>query len=432
MGTVTPSAIHVASINAGYPGKDIFSDFSLEIAPGSLIGLLGPNGAGKTTLLRCITGRCKPSRGEVRLFGGNAATLSPAERARLVAVVPQELEMPLPFTVEETVRVGRTAALSRWSAPSRHDHDVVDRAMTYTDVAEFRNRRFAELSGGEKQRVLVALALAQESRAILMDEATSHLDFNHRIELMQLVERLNREQGVTVLLTSHDINLAAEFCRRLVLLDAGKIHVDGSPTQVLTVENLRRVYRCHVRVQTDPATGTPTVLPAPRLGPGSSGHGITVHVIAGGGCGEAVIRHLVLSDYTVTAGVLNRGDSDALAVSALGVKSVCERPFSPIDPTTLEEARQLAANAHAVIVSAVPFGPGNVANLAIAEDALRAGRTVLLAAGIGTRDYTPDHQAVTRFAALLENGAILCQTNADLFDNLPAGNNAPASRSSEH
>jgi iron complex transport system ATP-binding protein len=415
---MTP-AIQISGVSAGYPGKEIFSDFSLDVASGAMVGLLGPNGAGKTTLLRCITGRCRPSRGEVRLFGNSVAQLDPATRASLVAVVPQELEMPLPFTVEETVRIGRTAALSRWSAPSRQDDEAVDRAMTYTDVAEFRARRFAELSGGEKQRVLVALALAQESRLILMDEATSHLDFNHRIELMQLMERLNREQEVTVLLTSHDLNLVSEFCPRLVLLDGGRVHADGSPRDVLTVDNLRRVYRCNVRIQSDSATGSLTVLPAPRLTSGRSGRGVRIHVIAGGGCGEAIVRHLVLCDYSVTAGVLNRGDSDALAAAALGVKAVYERPFSPIDQATLAEARRMATDADAVVVTPVPFGPGNVSNLAIAEDAIERKRPVFVIAGVENRDYTPDRQAIHRVNAMVARGAIVCQTNTDIFDRLP-------------
>lgn len=417
MGTVVP-AIEVTSITAGYRGKSVFKGFSVQVQPGCMLGLLGPNGAGKTTLLRCITGRCRPSQGNVRLFGEPVSGMPPDRRARLVAVVPQELDMPMPFTVEETVRIGRTAVLPRWAAPARADEEAVERAMAYTDVVDFRDRRFAELSGGEKQRVLVALALAQESRIILMDEATSHLDFNHRIELMQLVERLNREQGATVVLTSHDINMAAEFCQRLVLLDGGAVHGDGRPADVLTVESLRRVYRCNVRIQPDTATGSLTVLPAPRLARDNAGAGVRVHVIAGGGCGEAVMRHLVLCGHAVSAGVLNRGDSDAVAASALGVKTVVERPFSPIDPATLGEARHMASDASAVVVTAVPFGTGNVQNLAIAEDALGKGRRVYVIAGVEGRDYTPDRQAVRRVSELVAHGAVLCQTETDMFDNL--------------
>jgi iron complex transport system ATP-binding protein len=426
MGTLVP-AVQVASVSAGYSGKEVFSGFSIEAAAGEMIGLLGPNGAGKTTLLRCITGRCRPARGEVRLFGQPVAAMDPASRARAVAVVPQELDMPLPFTVEETVRIGRTAVLPRWSGPSRRDDEAVERAMAYTDVADFRGRRFSELSGGEKQRVLVALALAQESRIVLMDEATSHLDFNHRIELMQLVERLNREHGVTVLLTSHDINLAAEFCQRLVLLDGGKVYADGRPAEVLTAGNLRHVYRCHVRIQSDPATGSLTVLPAPRLTGRESGRGARVHVIAGGGCGEAVIRHLVLCGYAVSAGVLNRGDSDAIAAAALGAATVLERPFSPIEETTLAEAKRLASDAVTVVLSAVPFGTGNVPNLTLAEDAIASGRRVLIVSGVENRDYTPDRQAARRVAELVARGALLCQTETDIFDHIPAGSQ-PTSR----
>ena len=420
MERVTP-AIACSDLTAGYGGTPVLQGVTVTVEAGGMTGVLGPNGAGKTTLLRCLTGLCRPARGDVKLFGEDAAALPAEARARLVAVVPQELEMPLPFTVEETVRVGRTAHLGRWGRPTARDEEAVERAMAYTDVAEFRHRRFSELSGGEKQRVLIALAVAQESRILMMDEATSHLDFDHRVEIMQLVERLNREHGTTVLLTSHDLNLAAEYCSRLLLLDKGRLIADGTAREVLTPETLRRAFRCDVRIQSDPATGSVTVVPARRLSSGRSGRGIRVHVIAGGGCGEVVLRQLALCEYAVSAGVLNRGDRDAEAAQALGIAAALEKPFSPVGADALADAGRMSADARALILCDVPFGPGNVANLDLAETALRRGAAVLVMEGIQARDYTPTREAVRRVEALLGNGATLYRSVADLLDLLPGG-----------
>ena len=399
------TAIEFASVSAGYPGNPVLRDLSFRVAEGELAGILGPNGAGKTTLFRVLTGLLPAAAGAVRLFGRDIATVPPAERARLVGVVPQEFDTPMAFTVEEIVMIGRTASLSRWAAPSDRDRRLVERAMVQTDVADMKHRLLGELSGGEKQRAVVAMALAREPRIILMDEATSHLDMNHRLEIMEIVERLNRDEGVTVLLISHDLNLTADFCRRLLLLDGGRIAADGPPAEVLTEERLRPVYHCDVRVQRDARDGTISVIPARRLAPPRSGRGIRLHVIAGGGCGEELLRRLSLCGYDVSCGVLNEQDSDTETAAALEMKIAAEKPFSPVSAAALDAARRLASDAAAVIVSAVPFGPGNVANLALAEEALSRGRPVFLFAGAGGRDYTPNREAASRVAALVAGGA---------------------------
>ncbi|MBM4143140.1 MAG: ABC transporter ATP-binding protein [Lentisphaerae bacterium] len=265
---MTP-AIDIAGLTAGYGGAPVLRDLTVSVPEGEIAAVLGPNGAGKTTLLRCITGRCRASAGAVRLFGSPAARLSAPQRARTVAVVPQEVETPMAFTVEEIVTIGRSAALSRWRPPAKRDRAIVAQSMNSADVYAMRGRPYAELSGGEKQRVVIAMALAQQPRIILLDEATSHLDMNHRLDIMELIARLNREHKVTVVMVSHDINLAAAFCRRVVLLDGGRLAAQGLPSDVLTPDTLQAVYRCNVRVRTDPEDGSLTVTPARRTTQGA-------------------------------------------------------------------------------------------------------------------------------------------------------------------
>jgi len=255
------TAVVLSGVSAGYRDRPVIADLSLGITAGERVAFLGPNGAGKSTLLRLITGLLPATAGSVRLFGCDLRQLEAAERTRLVSVVPQELDVAMPFTVEELVTMGRAATLGRWQRPGAADRLIVEQAMAYTDTLALRDRVFQEMSGGERQRVAIALALAAEPRLILLDEPTSHLDMNHRLEVAQLIERLNRERGVAVAMAGHDLNLAAEFFPRLVLLDNGRVAADGPPDEVLRPDVLRAVYHCDVSVQRDPASGALRVFP---------------------------------------------------------------------------------------------------------------------------------------------------------------------------
>ncbi len=416
---MTP-AIQLTQITAKYRERPVLQDLSLTIDPGEMVGILGPNGAGKSTLFNIVSGLLTPSSGTVKLFNADLRRMPPRDRAMAIAVVPQELNIPVPYTVGEIVMMGRTASIGRFSSPTAEDRQAVEKAMVYTDVSDIRDRPLNELSGGERQRAIVAMVLAQGPRIILMDEATSHLDINHRLEIMQLVERLNREEGVTVLIISHDLQMAAEFSRRLIVLHHGQIVADGAPRSVLTEETLRQVYNCDVRVCQDPQSGGLSILAAPRLPAAETGKGIRIHVLAGGGCGEAILRRLALCGYALSCGVVNRGDMDAEVGSVLGVQLVLEQPFSPINREVLQTAQDLASKADAVILTPIPFGTGNLANLEILESALAAGKPVFIASGIGKRDYTPTHQAEQRIEKLLAQGAKPYRDVAELLTLLPA------------
>ncbi len=258
-------AVELKEITYAYDGADVLEGVSLEVEQGEFLGIIGPNGSGKTTLLRVISKTITPRKGRCFLEGRDVRRLSQRECARLVAVVPQESELAFPYTVEQVVLMGRYAHGRGWGMDSGRDRKVAQEVMAFTDVTDFAERLILELSGGEKQRVIIARALAQEPRILLLDEATSFLDIRHQVEIYELARRLNRERGLTIISVEHNLNLASEYARRLALLDRGRICEVGSPGEVITEDNLRTVFKSEMYLGENPRSGRPFVLPG-RIG----------------------------------------------------------------------------------------------------------------------------------------------------------------------
>src|SRR5262249_55317191 len=230
-----------------------------EIAPGEIVGVIGPNSSGKTTLIRLLTRVLEPASGEISLEGAPVRSLSRTELARRVAVVPQGILPEFPFTVGELVLMGRYPHDPRRYFESPRDRAVAREAMEATSVLELADMPLEHLSGGERQRAVIARALAQEPRLLVLDEPTAHLDLRYQVEAAALLRRLNRGRGMTVLLVSHDLNLAAEVCDRLLLLNGGQPTVIGPPDVVLDEALLASVFGCAVVVDKNDATGRPIV-----------------------------------------------------------------------------------------------------------------------------------------------------------------------------
>ena len=241
------------NISFAYAGAPTLADVDFALGCGALRALLGPNGSGKTTLLKILTGILPPARGTVKYQDVDLKSMSRREIARRVALVPQELNLQFGFTVRQMVMLGRTPHTSALGGPSKQDREIVERVMELTETAEMRDRIITELSGGEQQRVVIAMALAQEPQVLLLDEPTVHLDISHQIEILDLVRKLNRERGLTVLATMHDLNLAALYFDDLVLLERGRIVAQGAPAEVLSVDRIRDVFHANVLVQAHPA-----------------------------------------------------------------------------------------------------------------------------------------------------------------------------------
>lgn len=257
---MTEPLLEARHLVGGYAGRDVLHDVSLTLSPGDFVGVIGPNGCGKSTLLAALTGWLALRGGEVRLLGRPLADYATHDIARQVAVVPQSSVPAFSFTVRETVEMGRYPHLGRFAALNAEDRRLVDEAMAITDVAHLHDRPVDRLSGGEYQRVTIARALAQHPRVLLLDEPTAHLDLGHQQAIFELLMELHTTRQMAVLCVSHDINLAAEYCRQLLLMSAGRVITIGTPEAVITEEYLHAVYGTLVRVHANPYSGQPLVV----------------------------------------------------------------------------------------------------------------------------------------------------------------------------
>jgi iron complex transport system ATP-binding protein len=258
---VSPSPLEFRDLSFSYPGTRLFEHLSLRIDPGKVTAILGPNGSGKTTLLRLATRVLLPVSGTVSLNGSEVSGLRPREVARLVSVVPQEEATLFPFSVEETVLMGRSPWLSGFGFVSDTDRATAAECLEVVDASHLIRRDVTELSGGERQRVLIARALAQGASLLVLDEPTSHLDLRHQVAILRLLERLRAEQGRTVVVISHDVNLCSRFADRMVLLAAGEVLADGPPAEVLRPGLLSKAYGTSISVRRVDGLDSPQVFP---------------------------------------------------------------------------------------------------------------------------------------------------------------------------
>jgi iron complex transport system ATP-binding protein len=243
----------------------VVDDVSVRLAEGALTGILGPNGSGKTTLLRLLSGTRRPTAGSVRIGDRRLDQLSRREAAQQIAVVPQETELAFEYRAIEIVLMGRHPHLGVFTVEGPDDLRIAHDALASTGTSHLADRFFHELSGGEKQRVVIAAALAQSARLLLLDEPTASLDLGYQLEVAALLQRLNQERGVTMAISTHDLNLAASICRELILMRDGRVLASGATADVLTPDNVSRLYDVEANVQINSDTGHVTVVPVRRI-----------------------------------------------------------------------------------------------------------------------------------------------------------------------
>lgn len=248
-----------------YDGEWTLRGINLTIGLREVLGIIGPNGSGKTTLLKILARLLHPFEGEVLFKDRTLSSIQTALLAQQVAFIPQEHQIVFPYTALEIVLMGRYPHMRGWAFESKKDHRIALAAMERMEVDGLADRLFSELSGGEKQRVIIARALAQEPKVLLLDEPATFLDLHHQMGIYAILEELNRRQEMTLIMVSHDLNMASQFCHRLLLLNQGRMVRTGSPEEILTVDQIRATYRCEVIVDKHPVTRKPRVTPLQQV-----------------------------------------------------------------------------------------------------------------------------------------------------------------------
>ncbi len=419
-----PPALRLTGLSVSFGTRPALRDVELSVAPGEVVALAGPNGSGKTTLIRAVLGLLPSEPGAIEVLGAPLASLSVRERARRVAWVPQEEGARDNVRLVDYVQYGRYAHRDAWDGELASDRSAVEQALASSGLADRARDGILTLSGGERQRATLARALAQETPILLLDEPTSHLDIGHQLDFLGRVRDLARMRGVTVLAALHDLNLAARFTDRVVVLARGRVVADGPPVGVLSEELLLRVWGVVAERRVEAGTGVPYLIPqrlvlhpAPAEGLGGWG---PVHVVGGAGSAAPFLRALADEGARLTVGALNLLDSDAEVAEQLGAPTAIEAPFAPLGEEVRRRNRELLGEARAIVVAAFPVGPSNLANLEDVEPFV--GRVpVFLAAEppIAARDWTGG-RATEAWERLRASGASVVATPAELGARLRA------------
>ena len=360
-------SINAENLHAGYGTQEIVRSVSCAFAPGTFTGIIGPNGSGKTTLLKAFS-RVIPASGILELEGKSIADFTPAELGMALGFVPQDEGRPFSYTVIQVILMARYARTSRFTALTPSDYARCQEVLEETGINHLKDRSIRALSGGEWQRVLIARALAQDTKVLLLDEPTSHLDLSHQSDILTLMRNLT-VSGSTIIGVFHDLNLAALFCDRLIMIKEGALVTDGTPAEVLTMEKIREVYGTDVVASCHPATGRTFLMPlATTNGRIISDKNPKVLVISGGGSGTDLLRFLSCKGFSLTSGILATTDTDYFTAKALEIPCIPILPFSPIPAHSLEKLRGMVFRADRIILSSHPVGSGNLPILSVLRE----------------------------------------------------------------
>ncbi len=369
--------INLNKVEFGYGKQKVLKDINLTIEEGQFLSIIGPNGAGKSTLLKVINNIYENYDGNISIYGKNIRNYTRKELARIVSFVPQDTYLDFEFSIEELVFMGRYPFQKRFQNDGKYDYDISYRAMALTNTLEIKDRLITQISGGERQRALIAKALAQDPKIILLDEPTSHLDINHQIEVLELLKELNKKQNLTIISVLHDLNLASRYSDKLVLLKDGQILKSGNVDEVLTASNIEIAYNTRAIVELNKFTNSLFVTPIEVKKREKNTLFPSIHLIAGGGSGQVIISRLLKEEIDLSVGVLNVGDSDWQLAKSLKIEMVEEKPFSAIKEETSKENLNLMRTKDIVVIAQVPIGHGNLFNLDMALTAINEGKKVI-------------------------------------------------------
>lgn len=407
--------LSVNGVECRYGSVKVLSDVNLEVKPGNFLGIIGPNGSGKTTLLKSISRVLKPHGGSILIDKEDIYSIKPKQLAQKMAVVPQFSNVGFSFSAMDVVLMGRNPHLGDFQMENANDVAIARRAMELTNTWNLANRPINELSGGEAQRVIIARAIAQEPKILLLDEPISHLDIINQIEIMDLVKSLCVKNGLTVLAVIHDLNIASRYCDMVMMLKDSKVFALGPVDEVMTRENIQSVFGIDSIVRKNPVSDCHYVIPLSPKKP-FEGKKCAIHIICGAGTGTSLLKIFSDEGYNVSSGVLNVADTDLETCELLKVPSVCDPPFSAITDKSHEANLRMVKNANIVVLTSVPFGLGNLKNITAALEAAKNGipTYVIDEIPIMDRDYT-DGKATQMLYQLKACGAIFVKNQAELL-----------------
>ncbi len=405
--------LSINNISFKYDSK-VLDNITFSVKKGSFLGIIGPNGSGKTTLLKIISNILKPATGAVFINDKAINSMNNKEIAKQMGVVLQHQGI-YPFTAYEVVLMGRIPHLTCFQNETIGDFKIVQSMMQITGIWKFKNKLITELSGGEKQKVIIARALAQEPGVLLLDEPTTHLDIHHQIAILDILKDLSRE-GITIVSVFHDLNMAAKYCDSLIFMNSGKVISAGTPEVVLTQENIKSVFGIFASVNRHPLTNSIYIIPhnsKKNLNKISENKinknkNKKIHVIGGGGAAMETLHALFDSGYCITAGVLNVMDSDYETAKSLGIEIVSEAPFSGITHENYMKNIEFIKNSDFVVIENIYIGNGNMENL---EAVMDAGCKVVIIerSPVDERDFT-DGSGRKIYSRLRKNAIVVKDT----------------------
>ena len=348
-----PFALELRGLEVGHGVRALVRDVCLAVRPGQVVALIGPNGSGKTTILRTVAGQLRALGGVVELLGRPLGEVPAAERARAMSVMLTGRPQTELLTCRDVVEAGRYPFTGRLGVLGERDHEAVRAAMAATGVLDLAGRDFAHVSDGQRQRVLLARALCQEPRVLLLDEPTSYLDVRSQLEMLQLLRREARERNIAVVASLHEIDLAQKAADHVICIRDGRVAFQGPPEEVFTAERVAELYDLSPGAY-DPLFGS-VELGRPEGAP-------EVFVVAGGGTGAACFRELARAGTPFAAGVLHEHDADGLLARSLATQAVFERDFEPVSAESVARAREVLLACREVICCVSAFGTGNARN----------------------------------------------------------------------
>ncbi len=407
--------IEVHGLKLTYGAQPVLEDTTFTVERGDSVALLGANGAGKSTLLRCISRILKPTAGHILLDDQEIARLDSKEAARMMAVVPQETAADFDFSVEDIVMMGRFPYLKRFQKEDQNDREIVRRSMEMTGVTHLADRSIATLSGGEKQRVIMARAVCQQPQALLLDEPTANLDIGYQSMLLELAARLNREQKVTVIAAIHDINLAVHHFNRFILLAGGRVMAAGRAEEVITPENIQKSYGVPASTYRHPLHGVLQVSVVRGRNPDEKNNcGSEVHVIGGGEEAMPVFEMLNQSGCGLTVGPVSAQDSGCRFAHFHSLPVIIVPPFTSMNGAHRKEHLEQMRNADLVVVPPIPFGEGNLPIFDEVRVILKEGKPVYIIDldGVEKRDYSG--KARSLLEQMIQEGAVVLKSVEDL------------------